>query len=262
MNRAAILAFHAVEDGSGPLCIAPGVFARQVAALAESGAVALTVSDLARRLRSGELPERAVAFTFDDGYASVHSAALPVLASHGYVATVFPVTSQLGGTNEWDAARGTATLKLLGRSALMELAATGWEVGGHTHTHRPLTGLSDVDVHREVSVSRSVLEDLLATPVETFAYPYGAWDEPSRRVVGGAHLACLGIGAALATPASPADLLERVDAWYLRREWQLRRLHDPAGRAYLAVRRAGRFAAARLRSAAEPADRTPPPVAP
>lgn len=248
MNRAAILAFHAVEEGPGPLCIPPAVFTRQVAALAEAGAVAFTVTELSRRLRLGELPEKAVAFTFDDGYASVHCNALPILHSHGFVATVYPVTSQLGGTNEWDAPHRQATLQVLDRAALVELAATGWEVGGHTHTHQRLAGLARLKVQQEIAMSRSVLEDLLGTPVRSFAYPYGAWDATSRRLVGESHLTCLGIGAALAGPNSPADLLERVDGWYLRRAWQLRHLHDPAGLAYLTVRRAGRFAARRLRS--------------
>lgn len=252
MRRAAILAFHAVEDGPGPLCISPAVFARQVAALASSGATAFTVTELARRLRSGQLPERAVAFTFDDGYASVHSAALPILASHGFVGTVYPVTSQLGGTNEWDAPHRAATLRVLDRSPLVELADSGWEVGGHTHTHQPLRGLPDREVRQELSASQSVLEDLLGTSVESFAYPYGLWDTTSRSVVGGAHLACLGIGASLTRSSSPGDLLERVEAWYVRRPWQLRHLHDPAGRAYLAARRAGRFSAALLQPSATP----------
>ncbi|HET9052039.1 MAG TPA: polysaccharide deacetylase family protein, partial [Candidatus Dormibacteraeota bacterium] len=72
-GSAAILAFHAVEDGPGPLCLGPAVFERQVRALAAAGAVGLTVSDVASRLRRGDtLPRRAVAFTFDDGFESVH----------------------------------------------------------------------------------------------------------------------------------------------------------------------------------------------
>ncbi|MGH9190241.1 MAG: polysaccharide deacetylase family protein, partial [Acidimicrobiales bacterium] len=135
VRRAAILAFHAVEDGPAPLSIPPAAFERQVGALADMGAVVLTAGELVEALRTGaDLADPAVAFTFDDGYESVHRVALPVLAAHGYRATVLPVTGRLGATSDWSADGGS--LRLLSATQLAELAAAGWEVGGHTHTHR------------------------------------------------------------------------------------------------------------------------------
>ncbi|MGI8807271.1 MAG: polysaccharide deacetylase family protein [Acidimicrobiales bacterium] len=241
-SRGAILAFHAVEDGPGPLCVGLEAFRRQVEALSEAGAEAFTVTDFVQRLRAGSLPLRAVAFTFDDGYESVHRHALPVLEAVGYPASVFPVTSQIGGANTWDDAGGRPPLRLLARRQLEELGAAGWEVGGHTHTHRPLAGLPENEVVDEVRTSTRRLEDLLGVAVRSFAYPYGAWDPVSRRIAGEAHDVCLGIGASLATARSDVDLLDRVDAWYLQPPWVAGRVHAADGRAYLAVRRAGRAA--------------------
>lgn len=246
--RAGILAFHAVEIGPGPLCLAPAVFARQVSALAEAGVVAFTVSELMARMHSGSLPSRAVAFTFDDGYESVHRHALPTLASQGYVATVLPVTSQLGGSNAWEPAGRVPELRLLARSQVVELRSAGWEIGGHTHTHRPLPGLTPEEVASELGESKRRLEDLVGAEVRCFAYPYGRSDPLSRRMAAEIHESCLGIGTGLVTAASPRDQLERVDAWYLRQPWQLSRLHGRLGRGYLAVRRAGRAVGPVLRS--------------
>lgn len=236
----AILAFHAVEDGPGPLCVPPRVFERQVAALAESGTTVLTVAELTRHLRSGTLPEKAVALTFDDGYESVHRFALPILSHYGFKATVLPVTAQLGRTNAWDAALGRSSLRVLAPSQVVELASCGWEVGAHTHTHRSLAGAARDEVVAELAVANHVLEELLGIEVQSFAFPYGVFDAASRRIAADTYESCLGIGAGLVGARSSIDVLDRVDAWYVRRPWQMRSLLHRRGRAYLALRRAGR----------------------
>src|SRR5262249_23321631 len=96
-----VLTYHAVEEGTAPLCISPRLFAEHAAVIAAAGVPVLTVSELASALSAGELPPRAVAITFDDGCASVAEHAAPALAEHGLRATVFCVAGHLGGTNEW-----------------------------------------------------------------------------------------------------------------------------------------------------------------
>lgn len=70
--------------------------------------------DLAvRQLQQGTLPGRALAITFDDGYADNHDVALPILRRHGLPATFFIATGFLDGGEMWndtliEAVRGTA----------------------------------------------------------------------------------------------------------------------------------------------------------
>ncbi|MDQ3898198.1 MAG: polysaccharide deacetylase family protein [Actinomycetota bacterium] len=245
-----IIGYHAIEEGPGPLCLPPAVFERQVRTLHDDGCTALTVAEVADHLRTGApFPERAIALTFDDGYASVHRHALPLLSSLGYRATIYPVTSQLGGHNRWDAPwRWVPRLAVVEPPQLQELAAAGWEVGGHTHTHPSLAGQPPDVVAAELAESTAILEALCGTSVRTFAYPYGDHDRPSRQVAVARHDACLGIGARKVTVRSGLDQLDRVDAWYLRRRWQLRGLHGPAGDGYLFLRRVARVAGERLRA--------------
>ncbi|MGH9266665.1 MAG: polysaccharide deacetylase family protein [Acidimicrobiales bacterium] len=237
-----MLAFHAVEAGPGPLCIAPTIFDRQIRALHGSGYVAISVADVARHIREQEpFPDRSVAITFDDGYESVHRWAWPVLDSVGYRATVFPVTGELGGYNRWDADAGTAPrMALLSPSQVTELSDAGWEIGGHTHSHRPLPGRPHGEVVEELHRSGAVLAELCGRPVETFAYPYGRHDATSRRLTAAAYLASATIGARRARLSSALDRVERVDAWYLQRPWQARHLNDWVGAGYLGFRRLGR----------------------
>ena len=62
----------------------------------------LPLDEAVRRLRHGELPERAMTITFDDGYADNHDHALPILAKYGLPATFFIATGFLDGGCMWN----------------------------------------------------------------------------------------------------------------------------------------------------------------
>lgn len=53
-------------------------------------------------LAAGTLPARALAITFDDGYADNHDVALPLLARHGFPATFFIAADFLDGGRMWN----------------------------------------------------------------------------------------------------------------------------------------------------------------
>ncbi len=62
----------------------------------------LPLDEAVSRLASGTLPERAMAITFDDGYADNHDIALPILQRHGLSATFFVATGFLDGGRMWN----------------------------------------------------------------------------------------------------------------------------------------------------------------
>lgn len=57
----------------------------------------LRLEDAVDRLRDNGLPERAMAITFDDGYADNHDLAAPILSKLGLTATFFVATGYLDG---------------------------------------------------------------------------------------------------------------------------------------------------------------------
>jgi peptidoglycan/xylan/chitin deacetylase (PgdA/CDA1 family) len=62
----------------------------------------LPLDKAVERLSRGQLPERAAAITFDDGYADNYTEALPVLREHGMSATFFVATGFLDGGRMWN----------------------------------------------------------------------------------------------------------------------------------------------------------------
>jgi len=108
--------------------------------------------------------------TFDDGYRSIIDNAWPQLRAHGFDATTFLVTGQLGGTNAWDADERQDAL--LSAEDVLALRGEGMRFGSHTRTHRPLTRLPLTAVEDELRTSRRDLEEVLGEPVVTLAYPF------------------------------------------------------------------------------------------
>jgi peptidoglycan/xylan/chitin deacetylase (PgdA/CDA1 family) len=62
----------------------------------------LPLDEAVRRLRDRSLPSRALAITFDDGYADNHDVAMPILKKHGLCATFFIATGFLDGGRMWN----------------------------------------------------------------------------------------------------------------------------------------------------------------
>ena len=99
--------------------------------------------------------------TFDDAYAHLRSAALPLLRERRLAAVVFAVADRVGGVNEWERAKGAGVvLELLDGDGLSELAASGAEIGSHAATHRPLTRVPADELDAELTGSAGTLESL------------------------------------------------------------------------------------------------------
>jgi peptidoglycan/xylan/chitin deacetylase (PgdA/CDA1 family) len=62
----------------------------------------ISLSDALTLLEYGELPDRAVCVTFDDGYANNEELAMPILTRLGIPATVFVSTDFLNGGRMWN----------------------------------------------------------------------------------------------------------------------------------------------------------------
>ena len=192
-----ILMYHAVADVAADpnmLCVPPERFAAQMAWMERRGLRGVGVGALIEAMRA-DRSRGLVGITFDDGYASVLDAALPVLQRHGFGATVFVISDRLGGRNDWD--EGT-DWPLLSAAGVRELASAGIEIGSHSASHVRLSGLAPGQLAGQVAQSRADLVELLGAEVAGFAYPYGDMDAAARQAV---HDAGYSYACAVETPA-------------------------------------------------------------
>lgn len=102
--KLSILIFHRVLERPDPLF--PGEVDREqfarICGWLRDWCNVLPLDRALMLLRSGELPRRAAAITFDDGYRDNHDVALPILRSHGMTATFFVATGYLDDGCMWN----------------------------------------------------------------------------------------------------------------------------------------------------------------
>jgi peptidoglycan/xylan/chitin deacetylase (PgdA/CDA1 family) len=104
--RAVVLVYHRVVTGGvdpWQLTVDPEIFAGQMQTLARDWSP-ISLAELVEGFQMRRLPERAVAVTFDDGYADNLEVAAPVLLEHSIPATLFVATDLIdsGGALWWD----------------------------------------------------------------------------------------------------------------------------------------------------------------
>ena len=237
-----ILTYHSIDDSGSVISVAPAAFRAHMQALRDEGFSAITLGRLLDAWETrATLPARTVVLTFDDAFRNFAESARPVLASHGFGATVFAVAARCGGTNDWPGQMASVPrLPLLSAADLRDLATAGFEIGSHGLTHAPLDGLSAAEAEREVVGSKRALEDAIGRTVDVLAYPYGRAGASVRPVAAAHYRAACGVVLARARSADDRHALPRIDAYYLRRPRVFRMLGTPLGGAYLALRAAGR----------------------
>jgi peptidoglycan/xylan/chitin deacetylase (PgdA/CDA1 family) len=104
-----------------------------------------------------------VALTFDDGWESVHSMALPELESRGMIATNYLTTGFFGHD------------QYIREDQVQSFVAAGWEIGAHTIDHPDLTSLTRDEVIDNMAIPLDVLSDY--APVTAFSSPYGLYND-------------------------------------------------------------------------------------
>lgn len=100
----AILGYHRVSpDAHDPLglSVGPAHFAEHLAVVKRLGQP-MRLAEAAAAIPAGRLPERAIVFTFDDGYADNLHTVLPLLERHDVPATMFVTSGDRGGEFWWD----------------------------------------------------------------------------------------------------------------------------------------------------------------
>lgn len=115
--------------------------------------------------------EPLISVTFDDGYETNYSVALPLLHKHGIRTTQYVLS-------------GTADdPTYLSWEQIGQFQKSGHELACHTETHADLTTLSETQLHKELGGCKRELTKRFG-PVDNFASPYGASNPTTIKAIG------------------------------------------------------------------------------
>lgn len=184
-----VLFYHRIaDDGATPWTTSNRTFARQIDWLAEQFQM-ISLAEAQRRVARGENPQPAACITFDDGYADNCEQAIPLLLQRRIPCTYFVTVRNVldGRPFEHDRARGYC----FAPNSLEQVRAmseSGIEIGAHGYTHADLSHAADPQrLQYEIATAKTHLEDLLAVPVDYFAFPYG---QPQQLTIAAQRVAC------------------------------------------------------------------------
>ncbi len=112
-----------------------------------------------------------ISFTFDDGFESVYTDALPILDAAGIKSTQSIITTGTFGDPKYMTA-----------AQVKAMAANGHEIASHTRTHAPLATLPVSQAQDEIVGSKADLATLGITAT-SLMYPLGSYDDTVRSLV-------------------------------------------------------------------------------
>jgi peptidoglycan/xylan/chitin deacetylase (PgdA/CDA1 family) len=149
------------------LYVTPSEFSAQMRALKDAGWHAVTLDQVAANWKTGAPlgAGKPIVLTFDNGYQSQYTQALPVLRGLGWVADE---NMQLSGLPPSQGGLGPAEIR--------GLLAAGWELDTQGFSHADLISLDAAQLNYQVAVARGVLERRYHVPVNWFCYPSGHYD--------------------------------------------------------------------------------------
>ena len=168
-----VLTYHKLSRNgtADAMTVREADFEAQMRFLRENGYRVIPLDDLFEFLQfRRQIPARSVVVTFDDGWASVHDIALPILKKYGYPATLFVYTDLIVGSRE------TLSWEQVG-----ELSRNGFDIQCHSKTHRYLGRKERKEtfrdyfeaVRKEIVESSRIIRKHTGREVKYLAYPYG-----------------------------------------------------------------------------------------
>jgi peptidoglycan/xylan/chitin deacetylase (PgdA/CDA1 family) len=149
------------------LYVLPNLFAQEMQGLKNAGWRPVTLDQLRAYWTKGAPlpPGRPLVLTFDNGYRSQYTNALPVLKRLGWVADE---NIQLSGLPPSQGGLTDAQVR--------GLIGAGWELDTQGISHADLITLDSSELHYQVVTARQILRRRYGVPVNWFCYPSGHYN--------------------------------------------------------------------------------------
>lgn len=140
-----------------------------------------------------KIEKKTVVITFDDGYRTNFSNALPIMIKYNIPATVFLAAGYIGKNKSFpwlDLPRDSSSSEALAPmdwEDVKKLCNAGIEIGSHTFSHKFLPRMDNEAIEREILLSQAVIKEKVGEKPCVFAFPFSFpvfhWKWPSFKSV-------------------------------------------------------------------------------
>ena len=175
-SHGVILVYHHVSVDTPPsTSISPEDFEKHLHYLKENDFNVIALNQMVETLKAGEqLPDKAVAITFDDGYISIYDTAFPMLQSYGFPFTLFlstgPIDRQQQNFINWE--------------QIKEMSSAGVIIANHMveHPYMLAKGQDESELEWINRLEKELLKAELRIEQQTgqshryLAYPFGEFN--------------------------------------------------------------------------------------
>lgn len=184
-TRVSVLGYHDFSETlpETEMRLRTSKFRKQMETIRLLGLSVVSMEDFSSWKRGEkDIPEKSVVLTFDDGWKSVYTDAVPVLREFGYPYTIYLYRNYVDGGG-----------KALTSEMIRELVRDGAVIGSHSTSHPyPATvrkqqaqgpEVFDAFLRKEMADSKAFLESRFGVTVATYAYP-GGFSTPEMPLLG------------------------------------------------------------------------------
>lgn len=168
-------------------------FASQMEYLYQNNYRTLSLQELKKYHQQGSFPANAVLITFDDGYRTFYTKALPVLEKYNLQAVVFPIVSHLSKITPrklWSEPLYFQDLRdMETNSELVEIGSHTYDLH-HYRDEQPVLLPKEKEtpteyiarIRKDLQVSKELLELQLDKNIIALSWPYGRYNETSQKI--------------------------------------------------------------------------------
>jgi peptidoglycan/xylan/chitin deacetylase (PgdA/CDA1 family) len=173
--RVSVLGYHDFAESlpETAMRIRTSKFRKQMETIRQLGITVISLEEfIAWKKGEKQIPDKSLLLTFDDGWKSVYTDALPILREFNYPFTLYLYKKYVDGGG-----------KALTTPMIKAMIAAGATIGSHSVSHPyPLTikkhqnkGLDDYDtfLRKEMGESKQFLDSTFSVKTTTYSYPGG-----------------------------------------------------------------------------------------
>lgn len=168
-----ILMYHSISDINpmNSLLIPEKQFEEEIKWLRDNNFTPMLLSEVVQSIRTGKVPKRPVAITFDDGYFDNYTDAYRILKKYNMIATFFIVTDYVGKDSMY-----------MNLDNLKEMKSNGMAIENHTSDHLRLYFKTKDEQKKAIKEAKEYLKENLNIDNKYVCYPVGRYNKATIEV--------------------------------------------------------------------------------